>query len=180
MTVDKYTERQMLDYLHKRYSFEIGNGRRYAVAEHVKDDAGFYHKRVADFISIDCWPGGQGDGIQLHGHEVKVSRSDWLHELKDPEKAEAFKRYMDRWWLVVPDLAIVKPFELPEDWGLLSLVKETIPGWGSHPTRAGFQLRVKVQAPRLSPEPLPKPMLATLMRATAKTAKRQAELPTNS
>ncbi|MFI5426079.1 hypothetical protein [Aeromicrobium sp. UC242_57] len=26
----------------------------------------------------------------FHGHEVKVSRSDWLTELRDPTKAETF------------------------------------------------------------------------------------------
>ncbi|MGV7669122.1 hypothetical protein PJN91_17265 [Mycobacterium kansasii] len=48
----KVTERQMLDYLHKRYTqTNPGNGPRYACAEHVKDAAGFFHNRVADFIA---------------------------------------------------------------------------------------------------------------------------------
>ena len=174
-TPSKFTERDMLDYLHQRYSqVNPGNGPRYACAEHVKNAAGFYAQRCADFIAIDCWPGGDSSGIELHGHEVKVSRSDWLHELKDPSKADAFKRYMDRWWLVVPDAKIVKPDELPDGWGLLTLSKFTVPGWGKHPTRTGFKLRAKTQAQRLTPEPLPREMLATLMRSTAKTAKRRA------
>jgi len=32
---------------------------------------------------MDLWPSG---GLEIHGHEVKVSRSDWLRELKEPEK----------------------------------------------------------------------------------------------
>lgn len=178
MTVDRatetFTERQMLDYLHQRYSqTNPGNGPRYACAEHVKNAAGFFHNRVADFIAVDCWPTG---GIELHGHEVKVSRSDWLHELKQPEKAEAFKRYMDRWWLVVPDAAIVKPGELPDDWGLLVLRKRTTQGaWPNyHERRVEMRLHAATTAPRLDPEPLPKDILATLMRSTAKTAKRRS------
>lgn len=171
---EKFTERQMLDYLHQRYAqTNPGNGPRYACAEHVKNQAGFDARRCADFIAVDCWPTG---GIELHGHEVKVSRSDWLHELKDPTKAEAFTRYMDRWWLVVPDASIVKPGELPDGWGLLTLNRFTTQGaWPNyHERRVGYRLRANVQAPRLTPEPLPREMLATLMRSTAKTAKRRS------
>lgn len=170
----KFTERQMLDLLHRRYSqTNPGNGARYACAEHVKNQAGFDARRCADFIAVDCWPTG---GIELHGHEVKVSRSDWLHELKDPTKAEAFKRYMDRWWLVVPDAKIVKPGELPEGWGLLVLSRRQSTGkWPNyHAARTEECLRAKTAAPRLDPEPLPKEMLATLMRSTAKTTKRRS------
>jgi len=169
----KFTERQMLDYLHQRYSkVNPSNGPRYAVAEHVRSHAGFDARRCADFIALDCWP---TKGLELHGHEVKVSRSDWLHELKQPDKAEEFKRYMDRWWLVVPDAKIVKEGELPDGWGLLVLtaVTSTVT-WPDIHKRVEHKLRAKVQAPQLTPEPLPRDMLATLMRACAKTSKRRS------
>lgn len=167
----KFTERQMLNHLHNRYGqLNAGNGPRYASAEHVKNQAGFDAPRCADFIAVDLWP---GSGCALHGHEVKVSRSDWLHELKQPEKAEAFKRYMDYWWLVVPDASIVKPGELPDGWGLISLIRDKWPGRGL-PNLDGHKLRIKIQAPRLTPEPLPREMLATLMRSCARTAKRRS------
>lgn len=167
----KFTERIMLDHLNNRYGqVNPGNGPRYAFAEHVKNAAGFSASRCADFIAVDCWP---GSGLALHGHEVKVSRSDWLHELKQPDKAEAFKRYMDYWWLVVPDASIVKPGELPENWGLLTLVRDKWPGRGL-PNLDGHKLRAKVQATRLTPESLPRDLLATLMRSTARTAKRSS------
>lgn len=170
----KFTERQMLDLLHRRYSqTNPGNGPRYACAEHVKNQAGFHARRCVDLIAVDCWPTG---GIELHGHEVKVSRSDWLHELKQPEKADAFKRYMDRWWLVIPDAKIVKPGELPDDWGLLILSRRSSTGkWPNfHSASIEECLRAKVQAPRLTPEPLPREMLATLMRSTVRTTKRRS------
>lgn len=163
----KYTERHMLDYLHQRYSqVNPGNGPRYAVAEHVRSHAGFDARRCADFIAIDCWP---TKGLELHGHEVKVSRSDWLHELKQPDKAEAFKRHMDRWWLVVPDAGIVREGELPDGWGLMVLSYRKPPFANQPPI-----LRVRVQAPKLDPEPLPRDMLATLLRSCAKTSKRRS------
>lgn len=150
------TERDMLDLLHRRYSQTAGNGARYACAEHVRNAPSFNANRTADFIAMDTW---QSSGLLLHGHEIKVSRADWLRELADPDKAQAFMRYMDRWWLAVPDERIVRN-DLPEGWGLL--------------VQRGDRLVVTVAAPTLNPEPLPRTLLAPLMRSTAATAHRQA------
>lgn len=148
------TERELLDLLHARYSSVAGNGMRFACAEHVRNKAGFDAYRTADFISMDLWP---SSGLALHGHEVKTSRSDWLRELADPSKAEAFMRYMDRWWLVVPDTRIVRN-DLP-------------PGWGLLVARRG-RLVVSRPAPALPAEQMPKTMLAALLRAVTLTAAR--------
>ena len=156
------TERQVLDLLHERYS-QIERGttaRRFACAEHVASYVGMYPPagqhmiRRADFIAQDCHA-----GLLLHGHEVKVTRSDWLTELRDPLKAEAIKRYCDRWWLVAADKAIVRD-DLPDGWGLMV------------PDKTG-RLRTIRRAPVLSPEPMPTAFRASLLRATQKTAARR-------
>lgn len=159
---NKHTERQMLDALQRRYStVNPGNGPRYAIAEHVKNGAGFNANRQADMIVMDLWPGdSRGSSLALIGHEVKCSRADWLNELKAPEKAWAFKRYMHYWYLVVADRDIVKPGELPDDWGLIVLLDN-----GS--------LRAAKKAPRLEPDPLPYTMLAPMMRAANLVGKSQ-------
>ena len=150
----RWTERRVLDALIRRYGQRYGNGYRWAYAEHVRSGPGFIDgKRIADAIAFDCW---ESKGLEIHGHEVKVSRSDWLTELKSPEKAEAFRPYVDRWWLVVPDRNIVRD-DLPKGWGLML-------------ANSDGSTRVVKQAPRLSPEPMPKGMSACLMRATAATA----------
>lgn len=151
------TERDMLNLLQKRHSATSMNAARYARAEHVRSSTS-WSRRTADFIAMDMWP---SSGLALHGFEVKCSRSDWLTELRDPSKAEEFKQYMDCWWLVVADKTFVKPGELPEGWGLIALDKR-----GS--------LRTVTSAPRLTPAPIPKTMLAALLRATARTAHREA------
>lgn len=151
---ERWTERRMLDLLCARYTHRVGNGERWARAEHVRSHAGFDARRTADFIAMDLWP---SKGLALHGHEVKVSRSDWLTELRDPSKAEEFRRYMDRWWLVVPDVSIVRS-DLPEGWGLMAC--------------HGQRLRVVKPAPVLHPEPVPRTMLACLLRAAVVTAER--------
>lgn len=55
----------------------------------------------------------------LDGFEVKVSRSDWLHELDQPRKADAWFDHTHRWWVLAPSTEIVRPEELPEGWGLM-------------------------------------------------------------
>lgn len=156
----KWTERAVLDLIRERYTTDTGNGPRYVVAEHVRNQCGFGGDywgsgplRTADALAIDLWP---SSGNLIHGFEVKVSRSDWLTELKDPEKAEAFKAYCDHWWLVVPDAAIVRD-DLPDGWGLLAV--------GSH-----GKLRARRKAPLLDKKPMPTGMVAAWLRATAKTA----------
>jgi len=59
-------------------------------------------------------------GRILVGHELKISRSDWLHELNSPGKADAWCDACHEWWLVVADPAIVHDGELPAGWGLMA------------------------------------------------------------
>lgn len=155
----KLTERDMLDRLNRRYGKWNGNGIRYTRAEHVKVTAGHEARRICDYMAFDLWTGyGVDRGPKLHGHEVKVSRSDWLTELREPEKAEAFAQYCDYWWLVVADKAIVKPGELPDGWGLM--------------VASGVSVRVVTPAVKREPVPMPRSLQATLTRAVTKTAVR--------
>lgn len=62
-------------------------------------------------------------GRLLRGHEVKVSRADWLHELKEVEKASVWADACHEWWIVTPATGIVKPEELPPGWGLMTAPK---------------------------------------------------------
>lgn len=149
------TEAEMFELLHRRYSVSAnGNGPRYVCAEHVRNRAGFEATRTADFIAMDLWP---SSGLLLHGHEIKTSRADWQRELADPRKAEAFMRYVDRWWLVVPHARIVRD-DLPRNWGLM--------------VRRGDKLAVVVAAPVLMPKPIPHTFLAPLLRSAVITTRR--------
>lgn len=126
---------------------------QYAMLYEVRDAAGFQAQRSADVIVVGLWP---SRGCLLEGMELKVSRSDWLRELKKPQKAEAFFSYCDRWWVVVGSSDIVKPGELPPTWGLM------VP-------RAGG-LGVIQQAPVLKPEPIDRSLLAAMMKRATSTA----------
>lgn len=117
ITKPSLTERQLLDMLRLRH-VRSGNGGagEYAFLTHVRNEASFAATRTMDALTVSLWP---SRGLELHGYEVKSSRSDWLRELKDPEKAEVFHRRCDRWSLVVGAADIVAPGELPPTWGLL-------------------------------------------------------------
>lgn len=174
----KLTEADVLAALRSRYTESYGNGERWAFATHVRCSAGFGQGgliRTADAVAMDLWP---SKGLAIHGHEVKVSRSDWLTELKQPEKSEAVRRYCDRWWLVVADRSIVKPGELPSGWGLMVISERRFSRWNRE--RHGYDVgieryaRVVTAAPRLQPEPISRDFVAPLLRAAVKTAVRQA------
>jgi hypothetical protein len=58
-------------------------------------------------------------GRLLIGHEVKVSRSDWLHELDQPEKSARWADQCHGWYIVAPSTDVVPVEELPHGWGLM-------------------------------------------------------------
>ncbi|AZF93634.1 hypothetical protein SEA_EYES_58 [Gordonia phage Eyes] len=64
-------------------------------------------------------------GRILVGHELKVSRADWLNELKHPGKSDAWADQCHEWYVVVPDPAIVHDGELPTGWGLMTPSRRT-------------------------------------------------------
>jgi hypothetical protein len=74
--------------------------------------------RVADAMAFNMYG---STGYEILGFEIKVSRSDFLSELKDMSKSDEIMSYCDKWYLVVPDADIVKDGELPKNWGLLVL-----------------------------------------------------------
>ncbi|NWL13288.1 hypothetical protein DM793_18650 [Paenarthrobacter nitroguajacolicus] len=152
------TERDMLNLLLARYNTERRGtiADRWVRAEHVRSSQDYRQTvSVADFIAIDKYSSSQA----MHGHEVKVSRGDWLTELRDLAKSERIKRYCNFWWLVVSDASIVKDGELPDGWGLI--------------VKAGEKLRIKVQAAELRPDPLCLDFLAGLTAAVQRTAYRE-------
>ncbi len=122
------------------------SGSEWAIFDEVRSSTGYGAARTCDAIAMNLWP---SNGLELHGFEIKVSRADWLNELRDPDKSLAFKQHCDRWWLVGSSKAIVKN-DLPEGWGFM---------W----PRKG-KLVVSRGAPQLDPTPPPRTMIAALLR----------------
>lgn len=112
--------------------------------------------RYADAVAVNLW---NSRGHAVHGFEVKVSRSDWLRELKQPAKAEEVYVHCDHWWLVT-EKGIVKDGELPVTWG--------------HLERRGGSLYTVKAAPRLEPKPLTRGFFASLVRRSFEGIERKA------
>lgn len=97
---------------------------RYCTMWQVCPNTGFNYRtrtRYADLLVMQLWP---SDGLELHGFEIKASRTDLKRELEDPSKAEALAKYCHRWTLVTWNEAVVGTQELPEGWGWWSVNPE--------------------------------------------------------
>lgn len=93
-----------------------------------------------DYLAINAWP---SRGLQVIGHEIKVSLSDWKAEIAKLDKAERFARYCRRWWVVVPtELAAKIRHDVPPTWGLLAVNDQ-------------MRCREVIAAPAREPETIP-------------------------
>lgn len=70
-----------------------------------------------DLFAMGTW---KTTGYERVAYEIKVSRSDWLRELKKPEKREAAKALSHRFVIAAP-AGLVKRSELPPDCGLVEV-----------------------------------------------------------
>ncbi|TYB71187.1 hypothetical protein FXF51_01755 [Nonomuraea sp. PA05] len=117
--------------------------------------------RQADLIRIGLWP---SRGYALDVHELKVTRADWLRELADPGKADAWWPHCSRFWVVAP-AGVVHTNELPPGWGLLQ------PPTSVNRRRFTTVVDAAVKEPQLSLE-----LLATLARRTDNTRLAEMDL----
>lgn len=72
----------------------------------------------ADAVSYNLY---RSTGHEITGFEIKVSRGDWLNELKQPWKSDTIMQYCDRWWLVAPK-GVANIEEIPKAWGFFEVV----------------------------------------------------------
>lgn len=121
----------------------------WAYFSEVRNGTGFSRRvtRTADALAFSLYP---SRGLELHGIEVKVHRSDWLREKDDPEKAEAIAAFCNRWWLVTTEGCVKDASEIPPAWGWLDF--------------DGKKLVQKKAAPLKEAKPLDLPMVAAILR----------------
>lgn len=146
--MSEHTELSLTEALANKYS-----GQEWAFVPQVPNATGMNKTRTADGLAMSLWP---SKGLHLHGFEIKVARSDWLSEIQDPTKANAFARYCHYWWVVAPT-GVAKIEEMPADWGWMA------------PTKTG--LRVKKAATFVQePEPIDFVLLAGIFRACLRSS----------
>lgn len=90
----------------------------------VRNGTGYSRRttRTADAIAMGTWP---SRGVYLHGVEIKVSHSDFLAELKNPEKAEEIAQYCHFWWLAISHPKVAPLNEVPINWGVLCVSEDS-------------------------------------------------------
>lgn len=127
----------------------------YAFFTQVRNQTGFSNTkdgvRSADGLALSLYP---SRGLNLHGFEIKVYKSDWKKELKSPEKADAIGRYCHYWWMVAP-AGLIDSQELPDNWGLLEAYEDKI--------------MIKKQAVFVKPEPITFPIVCGILRKASES-----------
>lgn len=122
----------------------------WAIFFEVSNGTGHHARRRADAVAMNCFP---SRGMEIHGVEVKHARSDWIRELKQPDKSTDVQQYCDRWWIAATP-GVVKIEELPITWGLLEL-------------KDGKLRQVKA-APALEATPVSRTFMASVLRSAGK------------
>jgi hypothetical protein len=118
--------------------------------------------RYADAVMMSLWP---SRGLELHGVEIKISRSDWKREALDPTKAERIAAYCERWWVHVAPGVIHDLSEVPPAWGVREF--------------DGKKWRTLREAEKTDAKPCDRGFLAALLRrsddAQREIARREAD-----
>ena len=84
----------------------------------VRSCTGFAKQyRTIDALAASVYP---SRGLYLAGIEIKVTKTDWRKELREPEKSEELTRFC-RYFYVACPTGVVPEGELPEAWGLIEV-----------------------------------------------------------
>ncbi len=153
----------MADKLITASDIVTGMAKRFAAPEwamffNVANGTGLQGKRYADAIGMSLFP---SRGLELHGYEIKVSKSDYRREAEQPLKAETIAAYCDRWWVVTPP-GLLDGENLPMNWG-----------WLAYDGRAFF---TKQKAVKLEAKTLDRSMLAALLRRAHESAETRCQV----
>lgn len=115
MTDKEKTEKiyECLDRLHQEH-WSLKN---FITIREVRCGTGYRYqnKRSFDYMAISAC-----EGNQVRGYEVKASRTDFLKDIKDPEKQKALRCFANLFYYVAPE-GVIKKEELPPWAGLLEM-----------------------------------------------------------
>lgn len=109
------TTSQLLDLLRRRLLDNVDRG-GFQGGLFYDEVTHQYTRRRADALFLGMT---NSNGKMLHGYELKVSRADWLRELKDTTKSDAWADECHSWTVVTGAPGIVQEDELPHGYGLM-------------------------------------------------------------
>lgn len=111
-----------------------------------------------DGLALHCWAGSSKARYERIGYEVKVSRSDFRREIRNPLKRAGAMAIVDRFYFACPE-GLIAAHEVPPGCGLV---------W------VGRRTRAVVKAPRLQPRGLTRHETVRLLRGRMNPPKLQA------
>lgn len=117
------------------------------IAFEVNQGTGSTSGRRIDALAMHLWP---SKDYKIIGFEIKVSRADWLNEMKQPEKSLAISQFCDEFYLVAP-YGVLGIDELPKTWGYIQTTDD--------------KLFTKIRAPKREPVSLDRPFMASFVRS---------------
>ena len=140
---DRLTEAMVIKALKNHWSPWHGNG--WIIVPHVRCQTGYgehrcwsdiktrkAHRRFTDAtidaLAFNAWP---SKGNALHGLEIKLSRADWLRELRDPVKSEVMRKQVDKMFVVAPPGVVCQKKDkdvLGTQWGYYEIQEVKPPG----------------------------------------------------
>ncbi len=141
---EKVTAKNVVDAIYNKYS----DPQRYAVLEQVNEGTGYTGFSWIDVMVLSLWP---SDGLLRSAFEVKISRADFLNELKKGSKNQYFKNNCDEFWYATAKDVVKTIDEIPEGCGWMVLQKNG--------------LIVKKQAQRKENENIDRSFLASIVRS---------------
>lgn len=117
-----------------------------------------------DVWAMNVWPSG---GFVTIAYEIKVSRGDFLRELKDDHKRDWALTFSDEFYFVAPK-DLIKPDELPDNSGLIEVAWVMARGMYEIGDKR-YNMRVKTKAPARAKAASPSwALLASVARRVAR------------
>ena len=87
--MSEWTSAQIVKLLRERYKSPENGFNKAVVLEEVANGTGSYQHRWIDAAVFEMWP---SKGLSRSAFEVKVSRADFINELRQPEKQDDWRR----------------------------------------------------------------------------------------
>lgn len=110
---EETTAEGLVNLLRKRFEAKNGLYNQCVVLEQVPNGTGMEQSRWIDVAVFEMWP---SKGLTRSAFEVKVSRSDFLRELQEPDKHKWCLQGFHEFWFVAPK-GIIQLEELPKGIG---------------------------------------------------------------
>lgn len=115
---------------------------------------GFQNQQRIDAFAVALWPSKKA---LRHSYEIKVSRQDFLNEIKNPQKRQFALDNSEQFWFAIAD-GIADKSEIPDEAGLLIYKNDKL-------------IRAK-NAPKRKVEPITQDMLLSIAKRMRTEAKR--------